>query len=115
MGRVQTIERGVALHKMIRLLTLALGGESYLNFMGNEFGHPEWIDFPRDDSLDPSTGSMVPGNGGSFAKCRRLWSLSDAEYLRYRCGPCATHFNTYASTLASQLHAEKPATSHVLD
>ena len=41
------IDRGVALHKMIRLLTLSLGGEAYLNFMGNEFGHPEWIDFPR--------------------------------------------------------------------
>jgi hypothetical protein len=46
---------------MIRLLTMALGGESYLNFMGNEFGHPEWIDFPRDDSYDPSTGAFVPG------------------------------------------------------
>lgn len=46
---------------MIRLLTMSLGGESYLNFMGNEFGHPEWIDFPRDDSYDPSTGAFVPG------------------------------------------------------
>jgi 1,4-alpha-glucan branching enzyme len=81
---LQAVERGVALHKMIRLVTLALGGESYLNFMGNEFGHPEWIDFPRDDSYDPSTGSLVPGNGGSFAKCRRLWTLSDAAFLRYR-------------------------------
>ena len=44
------VDRGVALHKMIRLLTMTLGGESYLNFMGNEFGHPEWIDFPRVDS-----------------------------------------------------------------
>ena len=41
------IDRGMALHKMIRLLTLSLGGEGYLTFMGNEFGHPEWIDFPR--------------------------------------------------------------------
>jgi hypothetical protein len=40
---------------------MALGGESYLNFMGNEFGHPEWIDFPRDDTYDPSTGAFVPG------------------------------------------------------
>lgn len=40
---VQAVERGIALHKMIRLLTMALGGESYLTFMGNEFGHPEWI------------------------------------------------------------------------
>ena len=44
---VQIVDRGIALHKMIRLITMALGGNSYLNFMGNEFGHPEWIDFPR--------------------------------------------------------------------
>ena len=44
------VDRGIALHKMVRLLTMTLGGESYLNFMGNEFGHPEWIDFPRDDT-----------------------------------------------------------------
>ena len=43
----QVVDRGIALHKMIRLITMALGGNSYLNFMGNEFGHPEWIDFPR--------------------------------------------------------------------
>lgn len=43
----QIVDRGIALHKMIRLITMALGGNSYLNFMGNEFGHPEWIDFPR--------------------------------------------------------------------
>lgn len=48
------IDWGIALHKMIRLITYALGGEAYLNFMGNEFGHPEWIDFPRE------------GNGNSF-------------------------------------------------
>eukprot|EP01026_Neomeris_dumetosa_P019589 TRINITY_DN17943_c0_g1_i3.p1 TRINITY_DN17943_c0_g1~~TRINITY_DN17943_c0_g1_i3.p1 ORF type:complete len:663 (-),score=94.17 TRINITY_DN17943_c0_g1_i3:296-2023(-) len=78
------IDRGVALHKMIRLITMALGGESYLNFMGNEFGHPEWIDFPRDDSWDPSTGSFVPGNNGSFDKCRRRWDLVDSEFLRYK-------------------------------
>lgn len=42
------IDRGIALHKMIRLLTLSLAGEGYLSFMGNEFGHPEWIDFPRE-------------------------------------------------------------------
>jgi len=71
------VDRGCALHKMIRLITMALGGESYLNFMGNEFGHPEWIDFPRDDSWDPSTGGFVPGNNGSFDKCRRRWDLVD--------------------------------------
>jgi 1,4-alpha-glucan branching enzyme len=65
------IERGVALHKMIRLLTLAAGGEGWLNFMGNEFGHPEWLDFPRE------------GNGWSFHYCRRQWSLVDNPDLKY--------------------------------
>ena len=78
------VERGIALHKMIRLITMTLGGESYLTFMGNEFGHPEWIDFPRGDSFDPSTGKMIPGNGSSYDKCRRRWDLYDAEYLSYR-------------------------------
>lgn len=78
------VDRGIALHKMIRLVTMALGGESYLTFMGNEFGHPEWIDFPRDDSYDPSTGAFVPGNGGSYEKCRRRWDLADADFLKYR-------------------------------
>ncbi|MBR5783334.1 MAG: alpha amylase C-terminal domain-containing protein [Clostridia bacterium] len=66
-----TIDRGMALHKMIRLLTAPLAGEGYLNFMGNEFGHPEWIDFPRE------------GNGWSYHYCRRQWSLADNKYLRY--------------------------------
>lgn len=65
------IERAVALHKMIRLITISLGSEGYLNFMGNEFGHPEWIDFPRE------------GNNWSFKHCRRLWSLADNPFLRY--------------------------------
>lgn len=78
------VDRGIALHKMIRLITLALGGESYLNFMGNEFGHPEWIDFPRDDSYDTSTGKLVKGNGGSLDKCRRRWDLADADFLKYK-------------------------------
>jgi 1,4-alpha-glucan branching enzyme len=78
------IDRGIALHKMIRLITMALGGDSYLNFMGNEFGHPEWIDFPRDDTYDTSTGAFVPGNGGSLEKCRRRWDLADSEELRYK-------------------------------
>ena len=65
------IDRAIALHKMIRLFTLAGGGEAYLNFMGNEFGHPEWIDFPRE------------GNGWSFHYCRRQWSLRDNGLLKY--------------------------------
>ena len=65
------IDRAIALHKMIRLFTMAGGGESYLNFMGNEFGHPEWIDFPRE------------GNGWSFHYCRRQWSLKDNGFLKY--------------------------------
>ncbi len=65
------VDRGVALHKMIRLMTITTGGEAYLNFMGNEFGHPEWIDFPRE------------GNGWSYAHARRMWSLSTDKTLRY--------------------------------
>ncbi len=65
------IDRAIALHKMIRLFTMAGGGEAYLNFMGNEFGHPEWIDFPRE------------GNGWSFKYCRRQWSLRDNPNLKY--------------------------------
>ena len=65
------IERGIALHKMIRLVTLGLGGEGYLTFMGNEFGHPEWIDFPR------------KGNDWSYKYARRQWSLVDNPELKY--------------------------------
>ena len=65
------IDRAIALHKLIRLFTLAGGGDAYLNFMGNEFGHPEWIDFPR------------VGNGWSFHYCRRQWSLKSNGYLKY--------------------------------
>ena len=66
------IDRAIALHKMMRLFTLAAGGEAYLNFMGNEFGHPEWIDFPRE------------GNDWSFHYCRRQWSLLDNGFLKYQ-------------------------------
>ncbi|MCK9617519.1 MAG: alpha amylase C-terminal domain-containing protein [Lentimicrobiaceae bacterium] len=65
------VDRGVALHKMIRLATLATAGDGYLNFMGNEFGHPEWIDFPRE------------GNNWSFRYARRQWKLADNKSLRY--------------------------------
>jgi 1,4-alpha-glucan branching enzyme len=65
------VARGIALHKMIRLLTFSLAGEGYLNFIGNEFGHPEWVDFPRE------------GNGYSFHYARRQWSLADNPRLLY--------------------------------
>lgn len=65
------VDRGVALHKMIRLITAVTANGGYLNFMGNEFGHPEWIDFPRE------------GNGWSYHYARRQWSLRDNPDLRY--------------------------------
>ena len=65
-------ERGIALHKLIRLMTAGLHGGGYLNFMGNEFGHPEWIDFPRE------------GNNWSFKHARRQWNLRDNGFLKYQ-------------------------------
>ena len=67
-----TVARGIALHKMIRLVTAASINGGYLNFMGNEFGHPEWIDFPRE------------GNGWSYKYARRQWDLVDREDLQYQ-------------------------------
>lgn len=67
------VSRGLALHKMIRLLVHSLSGEGYLNFIGNEFGHPEWLDFPR------------VGNGESYHYARRQWNLVDDHNLLYRC------------------------------
>jgi 1,4-alpha-glucan branching enzyme len=66
------VDRGMALHKLIRLITLSTAGNGYLNFMGNEFGHPEWIDFPRE------------GNNWSFKYARRQWHLVDDDNLKYR-------------------------------
>lgn len=66
------IERAMCLHKMIRLVTLSTANGGYLNFMGNEWGHPEWIDFPRE------------GNGWSYDHARRIWSLADDRGLRFR-------------------------------
>ena len=66
-----TMDRAIELHKIIRLYTMSLGGNGYLNFMGNEFGHPEWIDFPRE------------GNGWSYKYCRRQWSLVDNPQLKF--------------------------------
>lgn len=70
-SRTLTIDRAVALHKMIRLITAGTMNGGYLNFMGNEFGHPEWIDFPRE------------GNGWSYHYARRQWSLADNPDLLY--------------------------------
>lgn len=70
--RTPIIDRGIQLHKLIRLLTHALGGEAWLNFIGNEFGHPEWLDFPRE------------GNANSYHYCRRQWNLVDDENLNYK-------------------------------
>ncbi|MDR1060054.1 MAG: alpha amylase C-terminal domain-containing protein [Clostridiales bacterium] len=66
------VNRAIALHKMIRFATLALAGEGYLNFIGNEFGHPEWIDFPRE------------GNGWSYLHAKRRWDLADRDDLCYK-------------------------------
>ena len=65
------IDRGIALHKMLRLITASVGGEAYLNFIGNEFGHPEWVDFPRAE------------NGWSYKYARRQWQLVDNKKLKY--------------------------------
>jgi 1,4-alpha-glucan branching enzyme len=67
----RSVDRAMALHKVIRLITLATAGSGYLNFMGNEFGHPEWIDFPR------------PGNRWSYHYARRQWRLVDDPGLKY--------------------------------
>uniref|UniRef100_A0A1I8FHS6 1,4-alpha-glucan branching enzyme n=1 Tax=Macrostomum lignano TaxID=282301 RepID=A0A1I8FHS6_9PLAT len=75
------IDRGIALHKMIRLITHALGGEGYLNFIGNEFGHPEWLDFPR------------LGNGESYYYARRQFNLVDDKLLRYQ------HLNNFDAAM----------------
>ena len=71
-ARTVTIDRGLALHKMLRLITIGLGGEAYLNFIGNEFGHPEWLDFPRQ------------GNDWSYHFARRQMNLASDKLLRYR-------------------------------
>ncbi len=65
------VDRAIALHKMIRLMTIATAGNGYLNFMGNEFGHPEWIDFPR------------AGNNWSYQYARRQWNLADNTNLKF--------------------------------
>ncbi|MBN3583541.1 alpha amylase C-terminal domain-containing protein [Algoriphagus aestuarii] len=96
------VDRGIALHKLIRVITLSLGGEGYLNFMGNEFGHPEWIDFPRE------------GNTWSYQHARRQWSLIEDPLLRYgqlnawdhAMIQLATEYDILASKPAVQLHLD---------
>ncbi len=81
------VDRGMALHRLIRLITLATAGNGYLNFMGNEFGHPEWIDFPRE------------GNNWSYHYARRQWHLVDSPELKYR---LLAHFDEKMISLAKQ-------------
>lgn len=91
--QTSTVERGIALHKMIRLLTASTINGGYLNFMGNEFGHPEWIDFPRE------------GNGWSYKYARRQWNLVDDKSL------CFHYLNDFdiamLKLIKKQKHFEK--------
>lgn len=79
------MDRGIALHKMIRLITFSTSAGGYLNFMGNEFGHPEWIDFPRE------------GNNWSYKYARRQWNLAENEDLKY-------HFLSLFDRMMAKLH-----------
>jgi 1,4-alpha-glucan branching enzyme len=79
------MDRGIALHKMIRLITFSTSAGGYLNFMGNEFGHPEWIDFPRE------------GNNWSYKYARRQWNLAENKDLKY-------HFLSLFDRLMVKLH-----------
>lgn len=88
------VERAIALHKMARLATAALSGGAYLNFMGNEFGHPEWIDFPRAE------------NGWDYSHARRQWSLRDDPGLRFK--PLADFDEVMISSLASERKRARP-------
>ncbi len=83
------VDRGIALHKMIRLVSIATAGDGYLNFMGNEFGHPEWIDFPR------------VGNQWSYHYARRQWSLADDKDLKYH------YLNNFDKKMISLIEKEK--------
>ncbi|ESO00855.1 hypothetical protein HELRODRAFT_112986 [Helobdella robusta] len=83
------IDRGVALHKMIRLITHVLGGEGYLNFMGNEFGHPEWLDFPRE------------GNKESYHYARRQYPLAEDPLLIYQ---FLNNFDVQMNSLEEKYH-----------
>lgn len=93
------IDRAVALHKLIRLFTASTHHGGYLNFMGNEFGHPEWIDFPRE------------GNDWSYKHARRQWKLRDDPKLKYR---YLADFDRVVTKLAGQLH-DFPANAYTND
>jgi len=93
------VERGVSLHKLIRFITLASAGSGYLNFMGNEFGHPEWIDFPRE------------GNQWSYRYARRQWHLSDDTDLKYK---WLARFDRDMIALAGQLNFFQVPNSNIL-
>jgi 1,4-alpha-glucan branching enzyme len=92
------VDRGMALHKMIRLITLATAGSGYLNFMGNEFGHPEWIDFPRE------------GNNWSCKYARRQWHLVDDLNLK----SALAHFDRGMIALAKKYRIFKSGEPRLL-
>ncbi len=94
------IDRAMALHKLIRLITCLTGDAGYLNFMGNEFGHPEWVDFPRE------------GNRWSYQYARRQWHLRDDPGLRY--GQLAA-FDAAMLRLVSESSGERPPRLLLLD
>ena len=101
------VERAMALHKMARLATFALNAGAYLDFMGNEFGHPEWIDFPRD------------GNGFSYSHARRQWSLRDDSHLKFKAlgdwdEEMLKHFSSKGCLTAAPIPLVRNDSDHVL-
>jgi len=93
------VDRGMSLHKLIRFITLSTAGSGYLNFMGNEFGHPEWIDFPRE------------GNNWSYKYARRQWHLVDDTTLKYR---FLAHFDRDMIALAKRFRLLESSGPHLL-
>ncbi len=97
------VDRGIALHKMIRLVTIATAGDAWLNFMGNEFGHPEWIDFPRQ------------GNNWSYHYARRQWSLIANHDLKYHFLGDFDREMIHLIKLSGLLHFTRPEQRHIND
>ncbi len=93
------VNHGMALHKIIRFITLATAGSGYLNFMGNEFGHPEWIDFPRKE------------NNWSYHYARRQWHLADDPDLKYG---LLNHFDNQMIALVKQFDILNTKKIHLL-